>query len=229
MELRQYGRIIRRRIWIPILLLIVVAAVSLITAKPPPPTYTASMKFIIGVEPERMPDEFNYDGYYAGISSEFIADDLSAVIGSQAFIEDINRHLADMGSTVQLSPGAVSGLTFGDRQHRVLQVTLSWPDPNELQAIGQAVVQAIEEDSPKYIAQFNTYDSQVIVLDRPVTPVPVPPSLTQRLDLPIRLILALVAGVALIFLLDYLDTSVRVGSELEQMDIPVLAEVPRQK
>jgi capsular polysaccharide biosynthesis protein len=229
MELRQYWRIIRRRIWIPSLLLIVVAAVSLLTTKTPPPTYTASMKFIIGVEPERLLDQFNYDGYYAGISSEFIADDLSAVIGSQAFIEDINRHLAEMGSGVQLSPGAVSGLTFGDRQHRVLQVTLSWPDPAELQAIGEAVVQAIEADSPKYIAQFNSYDSQVIVLDRPLIPVPIPVSLTQRLDLPIRLILALVAGVGLIFLLDYLDTSVRAGGELEQMGIPVLAEVPKQK
>jgi capsular polysaccharide biosynthesis protein len=229
MELRQYWRIIRKRIWIPILLFVIVAGLSLITTRPTSPVYTASLRFIIGVEPERLPDQFNYDGYYAGVSSEFIADDLSAIIGSQAFIEDINRHLVENGSAVRLSPGAVSGLTFGDRQHRVLQVTLTWPDAVQLQEIGQALVQAIEVDSPKYIAQFTTYDSQIVVLDRPLTPVPIPPSLTRRLDLPLRLILALIAGLALTFLLDYLDTSVRDGDELENMGISVLAELPKQK
>jgi capsular polysaccharide biosynthesis protein len=58
---------------------------------------------------------------------------------------------------------------------------------------------------------------------------PVPPSLTQRLDLPVRLLLALVAGVALAFLLDYLDNSVRGREELESLGIAVLAEIPGRR
>ena len=43
-----------------------------------------------------------------------------------------------------------------------------------------------------------------------------------------RMLLALVVGVALTFLLDYLDTSVRDKAELEAMDIAVLAEIPKK-
>jgi capsular polysaccharide biosynthesis protein len=46
--------------------------------------------------------------------------------------------------------------------------------------------------------------------------------------LPVRLLLALAAGIALVFLLDYLDDSVRGRSELEAMGIAVLAEVPKK-
>jgi capsular polysaccharide biosynthesis protein len=42
----------------------------------------------------------------------------------------------------------------------------------------------------------------------------------------VRLLLAVLVGVALCFLLDYLDDSVRNKSELEAMGISVLAEVP---
>ncbi len=58
---------------------------------------------------------------------------------------------------------------------------------------------------------------------------PVPPSLSERLDLPVRLLLALLAGIALAFLLDYLDDSIRGRQDLEEMDIPVMAEVPRRR
>jgi len=47
-------------------------------------------------------------------------------------------------------------------------------------------------------------------------------------DLPIRLFLALLAGVALTFLLDYLDDTVRDQAELEAMGITVLGEIPRR-
>jgi len=229
MELRAYGRILRRRIWIPAALLIVTAAVSLLTAKPAPPRYTASLRFVVGVKPERVPDQFNYDGYYAGIASEFIADDLSVIVSSQAFAEDVNRHLAEMGSAVQIPPQLLSGITFGDKQHRILQVTITWDNPAQLQDIGEAITRAVEEDSPKYLAQLGSYDGLITVIDRPLSPAPVPPSLTQRLDLPVRLILALLAGVGLVFLLHYLDTSVQTAAELEAVGLPVLAQIPRRK
>jgi capsular polysaccharide biosynthesis protein len=44
----------------------------------------------------------------------------------------------------------------------------------------------------------------------------------------VRLLLALVAGLALTFLLDYLDDSVRGRADLEAMGIAVLGEVPKR-
>jgi len=229
MELRTYWQIIWRRAWIPALLLVAVGAVSLFTHKTPPTVYNASMRFVVGVEPEQSPDQFNYDGYYAGISSEFVADDLSVVVGSQAFAEDVNRHLAEMGSAVQIPPASLSGMTFADKQHRILQVNITWGNPQELQAIGQAIATTIEQDGPKYLAQLGTLGGVVRVIDRPLTPTPIPPSLTQRLDMPVRLIFALIAGIGLVFLLHYLDTSIKSAADAESLGLSVLAEIPRHK
>jgi capsular polysaccharide biosynthesis protein len=54
-------------------------------------------------------------------------------------------------------------------------------------------------------------------------------SLRDKLHLPIRLFVALVAGVALAFLWDYLDNTVRDRSEVEALGVSVLAEIPREK
>ncbi|MFQ5577461.1 MAG: hypothetical protein ACE5G8_10800 [Anaerolineae bacterium] len=229
MELRQYGRIIWRRAWIPVLLVAVVAGVSLLTTRTPPPVYTAWLRFVVGVQPERVPGQFNYDGYYAGISSEFVADDLSVIVGSRAFAEDVNRHLAQMGSAVQISPGVISGLTFAEKQHRILKVTLTWNDPAQLQEIGRAVALTVQEDAPKYLGQLGSFGSLITVVDPLSPPAPVPPSLTRRLDLPVRLLLALVAGIGLAFLLHYLDTSIGDAAELEALGVTVLAKIPRRK
>ena len=50
----------------------------------------------------------------------------------------------------------------------------------------------------------------------------------EQLDLPLRVLLALAAGIGLAFLWDYLDDSVRDRADLEQMGIAVLGVVPRR-
>lgn len=229
MELRQYWYIIWRRAWIPALLVGVVAVVSVLTAQMPSPTYTASLRFTVGVDLHEAPGRINEETYYAWVASEYLADDLSVVVSSQEFAADVARRLTEMGSAVQSVSGSISGITFAEKQHRILQVNLTGGDPAQLTEIGQAVVVALQEDSPKYFTQFGTPDALINVIDRPQVPVAVPPSLTQRLDLPVRLIIAFAAGVALVFLLNYLDTSVRNALELEDMGISVLAEVPKHR
>jgi len=53
-------------------------------------------------------------------------------------------------------------------------------------------------------------------------------SLKDKLDLPLRLFVALVAGIALAFLWDYLDDTVRDRAEVENLGVPVLGEIPRE-
>lgn len=229
MELKQYWQIIWKRAWIPALLLVVVAGASWLTSQTPPPTYSTSMRFTVRVEPQLLANQYTYEGYYGWLASEYLADDLTAIVSSQAFAEDVNRHLAEMGSTVAIPPGLITGVTFAEKLHRVLRVTINWGNETELAEIARAVVAAMEQDSAKYLTQLNAPGSAVIkVIDPPSLPAANPPSLTQRLNLPVRLLLALAAGLALTFLLDYLDDSVRSRAEVEALGISVLAEVPKR-
>jgi capsular polysaccharide biosynthesis protein len=66
------------------------------------------------------------------------------------------------------------------------------------------------------------------LIDPPVV-VPVGRRLTQKLDIPIRIGLALIAGVAGAFILDYVDQSIRDGQEVEAMGLRVLGYIPRHE
>ena len=228
MELKKYWQILWKRAWIPVLLVVVVAAVSWLTQKTAPPSYSSTMRFTIGVKPQELVDQYSYDSYYAWLASEYLADDMTAIVSSQAFADDINRRLVEMGRTVQIPPGLIYGVTVAEKQHRILRLNVSWGNAAELADITQAIVRVMEEDSPKYITQLGTPGGLISAIDAPSPPAANPPSLTQRLDLPVRLLLALVAGIALAFLLDYLDDRVRGRLELEEMGISVLAEVPKK-
>ena len=228
MELKRYVSIVWKRAWIPVVLVVVVAGASLAIAKAPALSYSTTMRFTVGVRPQESDEQFSYDSYYAWLASEYLVDDMTALVSSQAFAQDVNEHLRQMESPVQIPPNSIGGVTIGGKQHRILRLTVTWPDPDELADIARAIVATMEQDSTGYMAQLGTPGALINVIDAPSPPVPNPPSLTQKLDLPVRLMLALVAGVALAFLLDYLDDSVRGKSELESMGIAVLAEVPRK-
>ena len=71
-------------------------------------------------------------------------------------------------------------------------------------------------------------DPAVRLLDRP-EPVPLPPSLQARLLGPaVRLGLALAVGVGLALVWHYLDPTVRGPEELEALDLPVVASIPKE-
>ncbi|MFN8459044.1 MAG: hypothetical protein U0401_31085 [Anaerolineae bacterium] len=228
MELKHYWQIIWKRAWIPALLLVVVGVASLLTYQTPSPAYSTSMRFTVRVKPQLLTNQFTYEGYYSSLAAEYLIDDLTAIVSSQAFAADVNRHLSEMNSAITIPPGVISGVTVAEKQHRIIRLNASWPDATELATIAQAMMLAMQQDSGKYLTQIDAPGGAIIsLIDPPTPPAANPPSLTQRLNIPVRLLLALVAGLALTFLLDYLDDSVRSRSEVEALGIPVLAEVPK--
>ncbi|MEM7032914.1 MAG: hypothetical protein AAF629_25415 [Chloroflexota bacterium] len=225
MELRQYWHVIWKRIWIMGALLVIVAGISFATYQAPAVNYSSQMRFTVAVKSQANADEYSFDGYYAWISSEYLIDNLTSIVSSADFANDVNMYLEQVGSGVRIPKGII----HSSREHRILTVTANWGNAAELGQISQAIVQAVATDSVKYFPQLETVDTPITLIDTPSPPFAAPPTLTQRLDIPIRLVLAVMAGLALIFLLDYLDTSVRNAQELEAMAIPVLAELPKHK
>jgi capsular polysaccharide biosynthesis protein len=229
MELRQYWHIVWKRIWIIAALLVTVLIGSLALRAKPAPLYQATLRFTVGVPPEsRTGNYYTYDRYYTWLTSEYIADDFSEVVKSQAFAQDVSAILAERQEDVIVSAGAIQGSTVAEKQHRILTVRITWGDPGQLQAIADAIEEALREKSNKYFAQLGSAGATVYIIDKS-PPMAVGQSLRERLDLPIRLFLALLAGVALAFLLDYLDDTVRDQAELEEMGITVLGEIPRPR
>jgi capsular polysaccharide biosynthesis protein len=225
MELKQYVRIVLRRWWLPIALVAVVALFSLPgLISPAPTTYQASMRFAVGMTPEQGRGEYyTYDRYYTWLASEYLVDDLAEVVKGSSFAAAVSDELGTQGITV--SAGSIGASTQAGKLHRILSVSITWGDEAELRSIANAAAQVLMQRNAEFMAQLGSKNANAHLIDPPVV-YPMSKSLTDRLNLPIRLGLALVAGVALAFLLDYLDDSVRTDEDLETLGLTVLARIP---
>lgn len=226
MELRRYWEIVWRRWWLIIGLMGLVLAVSLLWPQQIPTVYQASMRFTVSLEPEpRTGSYYTYDRYYAWLTSEYIADDFSEVVKSQEFARGVSGRLIEQ--KIQVPAGAIQGSTVAEKQHRILTLRITWPNAGQVQAIAEAAAAELMENNAHYFAQLGAEGATVTLIDPPAVTL-VGRSLRQRLDLPIRLFLALFVGVSLAFLLDYLDDSVRKREDLEALGLEVLGEIPRE-
>jgi capsular polysaccharide biosynthesis protein len=228
MELREYWRIIARRWWLPVGLAVLVAAMTLAAQRPwqpRPASYTAGMRFNVGIKPERIPGVYTYDRYYTMLTSEYLVDDLGEIVRSQAFAAAVSQRLAAQGLTIPA--GAIGASTQPGKLHRIMTINVSWPNENELRAIANAVAATLTQSSSDFFSQFSADEADIRQIDAPVVSAVGLPA-REQLDLPLRVLLALAAGVGLAYLLDYLDRSVRDRSEVEALGLTVLSEIPRR-
>jgi capsular polysaccharide biosynthesis protein len=231
MELREYWAILRRRWWIPLLLGLLVAALSLLQLRPwqaNPPTYAASMRILVGVMPAASEEVATYydPRYYAWLTSEYLVDDFTEVVRSQLFARNVSNRLAEQ--SIEVPPGAIQGSAATGKQHRIITLSMSSGDEMQLRQIADATAAELAENAPHYFQQLGTTGAGVTLIDGPTLSV-VGPGVRDQVELPLRVLLGVLVGIGIIFLLHYLDTSVREASELEAMGLPVLAQIPRAR
>jgi capsular polysaccharide biosynthesis protein len=201
-----------------------VLLISLVLRQPGIPQFVASARVLVDVPPLQQVEGMGFDPRLtAPQATEYLVDDFSAFVTGDVVARMISERLAAQGVTVPA--GIIQSSTSSQQVHRVVEIQLTWGDPEQARAILQTAIEVLQQEAPAYFGRLGTLQPVVRLFDGPRV-APLPPSLTQRLDLPVRLLLAVLVGVALCFLLDYLDDSVRNKSELEAMGISVLAEVP---
>lgn len=222
MELRAYASVLRRHARMIGLITLAALILSIGLAFRGPTAYTASMRLAISVVPDpRVGDFFKYDSYYAWLSSEYLADDLSEVLKSEAFAADVS---AEMGQAV--APEVISNLTRTKKTHRLLDLTISGNDPESALAIAQAYERVLNTKLAEYLAFMQANNSYVRILNRP--------SVTRTNSLPLtaaeiglRTMAGLLGAVGLAFLLEYVDDRLRDRKQVETfLGVTVLAEIP---
>lgn len=230
MELREYWSILRRRWWIPVLLGLLVGVISLVQLRPwqaKPPAYTASLRMLVGVMPAAAEDAATYydPRYYAWLTSEYLVDDFTEVVRSALFAANVSQRLA--GQNITVPPGAIQGSAATGKQHRIITLNLSSGDETQLRQMAEAAAAELAENAPVYFEQLGTPGAGVTLIDGPTVSV-VGPGVRDQIELPLRVLLGVLVGIGIVFLLHYLDTSVRNAGELEAMGLDVLGEIPKR-
>lgn len=219
MELIRYWNIVFKRWWLTAGLVIVVAILSALTYTPPAPMYVASFRFNVGLYPMPRSDaQYIENPLDVWQASEYFMDDLASAVRNVEYARRVAERLGEPG--VNLA-GAISAST----EHRVLSVSITWHDPDQLARIADAAVNVLKEQAGELVGPLGTA-VPVLPLIAPPHVAPIGRSLKDKLDIPIRLGLAVVVGMAGAFLLDYLDTTLHDRSQVEVLGLTVLAEIP---
>jgi receptor protein-tyrosine kinase len=232
-EIGHYLEIVRRRWWLVALTTLAALLVAVLLAYRGAAAYKTTVRLTVSVpvpadctggaapSPSGLPTRFYDCNYYAWLTSEYLADDLSEIVKSEAFARDVS---AAMGAP--LDPRAISDVLRTRKTHRILTMTVTASDYARAQAIGDAMVQVIGTQGGKYLAPLAEQNAQVVVIDPPQTQRGDGPA-AVALEIGLKTLLGLLFGLALVFALDLLDPTIRDTRDAERtLGLPILGEIP---
>jgi capsular polysaccharide biosynthesis protein len=230
LELREYWSIIRRRWWLPAAVTLVAFIASTVVAVRGAAAYHTDMRIAVSTIPTLDPGSTPYFDpvYYGNLDSEYLADDMSEFMTSRAFAGEVQRELASAnGYDIDLT--TILNATRTKKTHRFIDVTITTPTAEQGQQIAESIGRIINDRAHLeiYLKALTAYNTQMSVVTPPDTHRANSP-LGIVSEIGLRTLIGLVIGVALAFLLDYVDPSVRSRQEAESLlQAPVLAEIPR--
>ncbi|MFL5805478.1 MAG: YveK family protein [Roseiflexaceae bacterium] len=196
MELYLYLDILRRRWPIVVAVPLLVALISLAVAATQPPRYGATARLLV-----TRPLFGNIDG------EDTLAYDLPAIAGGKPFAQDVAAELARRGRP--LDTALVEQALHAENQRHVVYLSASTGDPADAVAIVQAAVDLIKTNGRRYWDDSNATPeypgAAVAVLELPAAAAQLNGPRAIALDVALRALLGLIAGIAAAFALHYLD------------------------
>jgi len=222
MELRAYAAVLRRHARLIGLITLATLIISTGLALRGPAAYTATMRLAVSVVPDpRVGDFFKYDSYYSVLTSEYLADDLSELLKSEAIAADVS---AEMGQSVE--PETIVNLTRTKKTHRLLDIQVSGSDPQAALAIALAYERVLNTKLVNYLAFMQANNGFVRIVNQPKVARTNSLPLTAA-EIGLRTMAGLIGAVGLAFLLEYIDDRLRDRRQVESfLGTRVLAEIP---
>jgi capsular polysaccharide biosynthesis protein len=226
MELRRYWSIVWRYLPIVIGLPLIVGLGSTILFFTHPLSYKATIQLQVVLTPSQAndPNFYTYANYYNFLATEYAIDDLVEVVNGNVFADAVRQTLQGPDFNLPLKVDDVRGAIVARRQHRVLFVDVSTGDRARSMAIARAVGVTLARDPLKYFAKGDL-GQNIIPIDDPI--VAHSNRVTGAFRVALQTAVALFAGLALAFLLAYLNDRIRDPADVrEALALPVLGQLP---
>lgn len=221
MELRTLLALFHRRWLVAVIPVAVVALVALLTYSPPPTTYNSGVRFLVGQAPTPATLQEDEERYYNWLASEYIVNGLADWVRGNKFGELVSQELATQG--VEVPPYEIG--VAADNTRSLFLISINHSDPEKLAAIMEATIAVILAENGQALPQLGGESAVLTQLDTP-TVNPIGQGLTSQLQLPLRLAIALVVGIALAFAAEYLDPRIH---GRDDVDVVWLGEIPKSR
>jgi capsular polysaccharide biosynthesis protein len=231
-ELREYWAIIWRRWWVPVAVTLVAFIAASVVGLRGAAAYHTDMRIAVSTPPMTDPtSQLHFDAtYYSNLNSEYLADDMTEFMHSEAFAGEVRRELAT-GRNLNVDVNTIVSSTRTKKTHRFIDVTVTSATPEDGKEIAGSIGRILNDQArlAQYLSALAAYNTHLTVISPPDTHrANTIAGLVSEIGL--RTVIGLLVGIALAFLLDYLDPSVRTRDEAEDLlRLPVLGVIPRTR
>jgi capsular polysaccharide biosynthesis protein len=225
MQLRRYWAVVRRRWRIVAAVVGLVAIVGGGLLAFGSRQYSAEVQFLLNREPLQRPGataDFRYEEFYRFQATEYALDDLVVKVGGNVFAQKVAARLESQGIAGVTDEEVMRSLK-SEREHRTLKVEATSGDRTKALAMARAVEEVLTTD-PEATAPPDGSRVNVQTIHR--DPAAQWNRLRAGLTFGLQVALALLLGLGLAFLLEYLDDRVRDAEDARALGAPLLGRLP---
>lgn len=219
LDLRDYLYMLKKRFWVlAVLVIVACTATGLVSYLLIEPQYEASAKLIVNKQSDSA-DQLDMNSVNLNIR---LIDTYKEIIKTEAIMEKVVERNPQLGYTADELIRSIKVSSVNNTQ----VMTLSIRDTNYMRAIEtvNAVAEVFVREIPSIMAVDNV---SILSYAKPAAhPTPVYPK--PLLNIAISFVVALMVGMGLVFLLEYLDDSIKTEQDvLEILQLPTLAMIPK--
>lgn len=228
MELKAYLTTLWRRWYIVVLVPALVLVGVLFQSKSTSPTYTAQAKMSV-VRSAQQPSNpnYQYDGYYQYLASEYALDDLVQVVQGNVFANDVAAQIkSDTGMVI--SPGEVQGSIASSRVNRILTIAVTSWNPQRAVIIAEAATKTLERNGTAYFKMTPNVTASIQTIQQPLG---ASENTSKRLILYLlQIAVGIFAGVLIALFVDYLDDTLHTPESITTaLGLPVIGVIPSER
>jgi capsular polysaccharide biosynthesis protein len=223
LDLRDYFRIIRKRIWwIVSFVLIVTITAGVYSKFVMVPIYEASTKIIVN----RSSDSSITQQLELNEVNTYIKmiDTYKEIIKTPAILDKVVANYPEFGLTSEQLMKKIKVSSVNNTQ--VMTVIVSDPSYRKAAQIANAVSEVFKQEIPSLFSVQNVSILNEAKLEPAQPPSPVSPNV--MLNIVIAFIVSFMLAVGVVFLLEYLDDTIKTEADVEQvLGLPTLAMIAR--
>jgi|LSQX01.1.fsa_nt_gb capsular polysaccharide biosynthesis protein len=217
MELKEYLLIIKKRLWVIVLFAVIAGIISyVINYYYLEDFYQANTTLYISRSAVEAGANLTYTDLMIG--SQLIRD-FQEVVTSREVIGEAASRL----NIPDLTPAVISNMISANvvNDTRVLKIISQSIDPELASMVANSVSESFREKAVKIMNV-----ESIGVIDEAIPPsAPFKPN--RKLNIIIAVFLGIMAGVGLVFLIDYFDNTVKTAEDVEKhLGIPVIGTIP---
>jgi len=221
LDLRDYLHILKKRFWILAVIVIVACIITgLVSYLVIDPQYEASAKLIVNKQ-YNPNDQLDLNTVNLNIR---LIDTYKEIIKTAAIMDKVVEDYPDLGYTPEQLIRKIQVSSVNNTQ----VMTLSIRDPDYKRAV--ETVNAVAYVFTEQISSIMTVDNVSILNEAKLPDDPEPVYPNPILNIAISFVVALMVGIGLVFLLEYLDDTIKTEQDVAAiLQLPTLGTIPRLK